>query len=58
MAASCVRQATVDIFSRDLLREFREGALTMLPSSASMPEVPEYGSLDIAKVLDSDYYFN
>jgi DNA-directed RNA polymerase len=58
MAASCVRRATVDIFSRDLLREFREGALTMLPSSASMPEVPEYGSLDIAKVLDSDYYFN
>lgn len=58
MAASCVRKATIDIFSRDLLNEFRQGALTMLPSSVSMPEVPEYGSLDIAKVVDSDYYFN
>ena len=56
--ASCVREATVDIFSRDLLAEFRQGALTMLPSSANLPEVPEYGSLDITKVRDSDYYFN
>jgi DNA-directed RNA polymerase len=30
----------------------------MLPSSASLPEVPEYGSLDVSKVRDSDYYFN
>lgn len=56
--SSCVREATVDIFSRDLLKEFRDGVLTMLPSSAKMPDVPEYGSLDISKVRDSDYYFN
>lgn len=56
--ASCVREATIDIFSRDLLHEFRSGVLTMLPSSANLPEVPEYGSLDISKVRDSDYYFN
>ena len=56
--SSCVREATVDIFSRDLLEEFRMGALTMLPTSVTLPEVPEYGSLDITKVRDSDYYFN
>mgnify|MGYP003325466158 CR=1 FL=1 len=56
--SSCVREATVDIFSRDLLTEFRNGVLTMLPSSANLPPVPEYGSLDISKVRDSDYYFN
>ena len=56
--SSCVREATVDIFSRDLLKEFREGVLTMLPSSVTLPDVPEYGSLDISKVRDSDYYFN
>lgn len=56
--SSCVREATVDIFSRDLLEEFRRGVLTMLPSSANLPPVPEYGSLDISKVRDSDYYFN
>jgi DNA-directed RNA polymerase len=56
--SSCVREATIDIFSRDLLNEFRQGVLTMLPSSANLPEVPEYGSLDVSKVRDSDYYFN
>lgn len=56
--SSCVREATIDLFSRDLLKEFRNGLLTMLPSSANLPEVPEYGSLDITKVRDSDYYFN
>ena len=56
--SSCVREATIDIFSRDLLTEFRNGVLTMLPSSANLPSVPEYGSLDISKVRDSDYYFN
>lgn len=58
MTSSCVRQATIDIFSRDLLKEFREGVLTMLPSSANLPELPEYGSLDVTRVKDSDYYFN
>jgi DNA-directed RNA polymerase len=56
--SSCVREATVDIFSRDLLREFREGVLTFLPGSVNIPDVPEYGSLDITKVRNSDYYFN
>ena len=53
-----VRQATVDLFSRDLLDEFRQGVLTLVPSSAIVPELPKYGTLDITKVLDSEYYFN
>lgn len=55
---SAVREATVDIFSRDLLREFREGVLTFLPKGAKIPDVPDYGGLDITKVRDSQYYFN
>jgi DNA-directed RNA polymerase len=53
-----VREATVELFSRDLLAEFHQGVLTQLPGSAIVPEVPRYGSLDITKVLDSEYYFN
>ena len=53
-----VRQATVDLFSRDLLNEFRQGVLTLVPGSAIVPELPKYGTLDITKVLDSEYYFN
>lgn len=56
--SSCVREATVDIFSRDLLSEFRQGVLTYLGTSGTIPEVPEYGSLDVTKVRESDYYFN
>lgn len=54
----CVRRATVEIFSRDLLKELRTQLLTMLPSVVHFPEVPEYGSLDIHEVLKSEYYFN
>lgn len=54
----CVRNATVDIFSRDLLGELRQQVLTMLPSGVTLPEVPEYGSLDVNEVLSSKYYFN
>jgi len=54
----CVRKATVDIFSRDLLGELRQQVLTMLPSGVTLPEVPEYGSLDVNEVLSSKYYFN
>lgn len=53
-----VRQATVNVFSRDLLHDFRMELLTYLPSGCKLPEVPEYGSLDIAEVLNSQYYFN
>lgn len=53
-----VRDATVNLFSRDLLRELRDQVLTMVPSSAILPEVPEYGSLDVNEVLGSRYYFN
>jgi len=58
IVASCVRRATVNIFSRDLLAELHSQVLTLLPSSATIPTVPEYGSLDITEVLNSEYYFN
>jgi len=54
----CVRRATVDLFSRDLLAELRSQVLTMSPSLVVLPEVPEYGSLDVTEVLSSKYYFN
>lgn len=58
IVSSCVRTATVNLFSRDLLSELRSQVLTMLPSSHNIPVVPEYGSLDITEVLNSEYYFN
>jgi DNA-directed RNA polymerase len=56
--SQCVRTATVSLFNRDLLADLRNEALTYLPSSVKLPEVPEYGSLDVSEVLSSKYYFN
>jgi len=54
----CVRRATVDLFSRDLLAELRAEVLTLLPPMVELPAIPEYGSLDVTEVLSSQYYFN
>lgn len=56
--SKAVRKATVDIFQHDVLAEFRREVLTYLPSMVELPEVPEYGSLDVNEVLSSEYYFN
>jgi len=53
-----VRQSTVKLFSEEIFRNFRDSTLTLLPSSAMLPDVPKYGALDVTKVLTSDYYFN
>jgi len=54
----CVRSATVDIFSVNLLENFAEQLTLLLPSGISLPSIPELGSLDINDVRRSEYYFN
>ena len=56
--ARCVREATVELFSQDLLQDFRNQVLFFLPTGATIPELPEYGTLDVTEVLNSEYYFN
>ena len=55
---NCIREATVDLFSENILQNFRDSMMTLLPSSVELPLVPERGNLEISKVLNSDYYFN
>ena len=54
----CVRQSAVNIFTPDLLTEFREQALHLLPSDVQLPDAPARGNMDLTKVLDSMYYWN
>ena len=53
-----VREATVEIFSDDMLGKIEEMFLTMLPSGVHLPSAPQRGDLDITKVIDSPYYWN
>jgi DNA-directed RNA polymerase len=55
---NCLRQATVAMFSENLLESFRNQLQSMLPSTSSLPEVPPLGDMDITQVLQSKYYFS
>jgi DNA-directed RNA polymerase len=58
MMSSCVRQATVNMFSSEILENFASEISTLLPKSVDLPPVPSKGTLDIQDVLKSDYYFS
>ncbi|MDD5395286.1 MAG: hypothetical protein PHE17_19865 [Thiothrix sp.] len=43
--------------NHDVLLDIREEVLAQVDNKARVPQVPEYGSLDIAQVLKADYSF-
>ena len=58
MLSSCLRQATVDMFSEDLMENFAKQISHLLPSNVDVPPIPYVGGLDIESVIDSQYYFS
>ena len=57
----CLRKAFVEMYSQtDVLEDFRTDLLDILPKDKhdSISEAPPKGSLDIAKVEDSEFFFN
>lgn len=60
MLGACLRHAFVDMYQEnDVLEQFREGIVAMLPPDLKekVPPCPAKGSLDLSKVLDSDFFF-
>jgi DNA-directed RNA polymerase len=56
--AQCCRIAFVEcVYSRDVLADFTEQVRQMLPDEAELPPMPPQGSLDLALVLDSPFFF-
>ena len=53
-----VREATVDLFEKDLLENLALQLDLQLPSGVSLPSLPNRGRLNISEVLSSKYYFN
>jgi DNA-directed RNA polymerase, mitochondrial len=53
-----VREATVEIFSKDQLQILASQLESQLPSGVSLPSLPNMGKLHIPDVLASKYYFN
>lgn len=59
--AQCTRQAFFALYqNHDVLEEFREQVLQQIPEKHhdKLPPVPAKGSLDLAGVLTSDYFFS
>jgi len=57
----CLRKAFVEMYSQtDVLEDFRVDLLDILPAGKhnQIPDTPEKGSLDIAQVEDSEFFFN
>lgn len=58
-----LRVAFVEQYSQDVLRNFRDEIVSQLESSGAsnlvgkIPPLPNYGDLDLAVVIDSEYFF-
>jgi DNA-directed RNA polymerase len=57
MLGACLRQSFVDLYQEDVLATFRDEICAVLPTSATVPDMPAKGLLDINLVKDSDYVF-
>lgn len=55
--AEATRRAYVELFSQDLLQDFRAQLQAQLPDEV-VPEVPEYGDLDVRELERSLYFFS
>ena len=56
---ACIREAFIEQYSPDVLERFRQEVIEQLPPelAAKVPEVPPKGSLDLAAVRESAYFF-
>jgi DNA-directed RNA polymerase len=56
--ATATRQCTVQMFTPNLLEQFRKEIEMLLPVGVELPDHPPLGNLDINEVMNSDYYFS
>lgn len=56
---ACIREAFIQQYSENLLGKFREEMEEQLPDEllAEIPPLPEFGTLDLAVIRDSRYFF-
>ncbi len=56
--ATSLREQFVAMYSeRDVLKDFAEDVLAMLPEGTELPPMPAHGNLDLNLVLDSPFFF-
>lgn len=59
LMARTIRETFVEMYSGDILNDFREQVMAQLPPEVAetVPKVPDQGTLDLKQVLESDFFF-
>jgi DNA-directed RNA polymerase len=57
LLATTLREQFVAMYSGCVLQQFADDLKTMLPEGVELPPVPAKGSLDLSKVLESQFFF-
>lgn len=52
-----LRESFVDLFSTDILQDFRRELAAQLPAGSKLPPTPRPGTLPVEAVLESPYFF-
>lgn len=55
--AEGLRQAFVDIYQDDVLGKFAEELGRQLPENQKLDPLPDHGNLELAQVMDSEFFF-
>ena len=58
IVGNAVRDATVDLFSGNILKDLHTQINTLLPSGVQLDEPPPQGNLDISLINKAQYYFS
>lgn len=55
--ARTLRDVVADVFTPDLLADFRDEIQKQLPAGVDLPPLPEYGTLDVQEARGAQYLF-
>lgn len=58
LLTQALKDAAVEIFSRNVLEDFANQARLRLPSNAQLPELPQLGKFDLLTLQQSEYFFS
>jgi DNA-directed RNA polymerase len=56
--AEATRKSFCELFSNDVLANLRAELVKQLPYDTVLPDLPQYGDLDVSLVLKSPYFFS
>ena len=57
MLSSCLREALVDLYSGDVLQDFKDEVTRFVSNTEDLPDLPARGNLNLETIKQSDFVF-